>query len=48
MTADYVTLTFVLERAEQLFRYSAIVSIVAWRVNWLTLVSRTAPNILQF
>ncbi len=34
-----------LERSERLIRYLAVVSIVAWRVYWLTLVSRTAPNI---
>jgi len=33
-----------LERSERLIRYLAVVSIVAWRVYWLTLVSRTAPN----
>ncbi len=34
-----------LERSERLIRYLAVVSIVAWRVYWLTLVSRTAPDI---
>ncbi len=34
-----------LERSERPICYSAVVSIVAWRVYWLTLVSRTAPNI---
>jgi hypothetical protein len=33
-----------LEKSERLIRYLAVVSIVAWRVYWLTLVSRTAPN----
>jgi hypothetical protein len=33
-----------LETADRLIRYLAIISIVAWRVYWLTLVSRTAPN----
>jgi hypothetical protein len=33
-----------LENADRLIRYLAVVSIVAWRVYWLTLVSRTAPN----
>lgn len=33
-----------LERADRLIRYLAVVSIVAWRVYWLTLVSRTAPT----
>lgn len=33
-----------LETADRLIRYLAVVSIVAWRVFWLTLVSRTAPN----
>ena len=37
-----------LERSERLIRYLAVVSIVAWRVYWLTLVSRTAPNILPY
>ena len=30
-----------LETAERLIRYLAVISIVAWRVFWLTLVSRT-------
>jgi len=34
-----------LESSERLIRYLAVVSIVAWRVYWLTLVSRTAPDI---
>jgi len=34
-----------LEKSERLIRYLAVVSIVAWRVYWLTLVSRTTPNI---
>jgi len=33
-----------LESADRLIRYLAVVSIVAWRVYWLTLVARTAPN----
>jgi hypothetical protein len=33
-----------LETADRLIRYLAVVSIVAWRVFWLTLVSRTVPN----
>ena len=33
-----------LNTAERLIRYLAVVSIVAWRVLWLTLVSRTAPE----
>lgn len=33
-----------LETADRLIRYLAVVSIVAWRVFWLTLVSRTAPD----
>ncbi|VAW76114.1 hypothetical protein MNBD_GAMMA12-3295 [hydrothermal vent metagenome] len=33
-----------LENAERLIRYLAVVSIVAWRVYWLTLVARTAPE----
>lgn len=33
-----------LETADRLIRYLAVISIVAWRVYWLTLVSRTAPN----
>ena len=36
-----------LETADRLIRYLAIVSIVAWRVFWLTLVSRTAPGELS-
>ncbi len=31
--------------ADRLIRFLAVISIVAWRVYWLTLVSRTAPNI---
>lgn len=34
-----------LEKSERLIRYLAVVSIVAWRVYWLTLVSRTNSNI---
>jgi len=37
-----------LERSERLIRYLAVVSIVAWRVYWLTLVSRSTPNIPAF
>ncbi len=33
-----------LEKADRLIRFLAVISIVAWRVYWLTLVSRTAPN----
>ncbi|MCP4488867.1 MAG: IS4 family transposase, partial [Gammaproteobacteria bacterium] len=33
-----------LETAERLIRYLAVISIVAWRVFWLTLVSRTSPK----
>jgi len=33
-----------LETADRLVRYLAVVSIVAWRVYWLTLVSRTSPT----
>jgi len=33
-----------LESGDRLIRYLAVVSIVAWRVYWLTLVSRTAPE----
>jgi len=33
-----------LETADRLIRYLAVVSIVAWRVYWLTLVSRTSSN----
>ncbi len=33
-----------LEHADRLIRYLAVVSIVAWRVYWLTLVARTAPD----
>lgn len=33
-----------LETAERLIRYLAVISIVAWRVFWLTLVSRTTNN----
>lgn len=35
-----------LETAERLIRYLAVISILAWRVYWLTLVSRTSPNYL--
>lgn len=34
-----------LETAECLIRYLAVISIVAWRVFWLTLASRTTNNI---
>lgn len=34
-----------LKSSERLIRYLAVVSVVAWRVYWLTLVSRTTPNI---
>lgn len=33
-----------LETADRLIRYLAVISIVAWRVFWLTLVSRTMPD----
>jgi len=33
-----------LEHANRLIRYLAVVSIVAWRVYWLTLVARTVPD----
>jgi hypothetical protein len=33
-----------LETADRLIRYLAVISIVAWRVYWLTLVSRTSPS----
>ena len=33
-----------LETADRLIRYLAVVSIVAWRVYWLTLVSRSLPD----
>jgi hypothetical protein len=33
-----------LETADRLIRYLVVISIVAWRVYWLTFVSRTAPN----
>ncbi len=33
-----------LETADRLIRYLAVVSIVAWRVYWLTLAARTAPD----
>ena len=33
-----------LETADRLIRYLAVVSIVAWRVFWLTLVSRSSPD----
>jgi len=33
-----------LEHADRLIRYLAVVSIVAWRVYWLTLVARIAPD----
>lgn len=33
-----------LETADRLIRYLAVISIVAWRVFWLTLVSRTSPS----
>ncbi len=34
-----------LESADRLIRFLAVISIVAWRVYWLTLVSRTTPDI---
>lgn len=34
-----------LQTADRLIRYLAVMSVVAWRVYWLTLVSRTAPEI---
>ncbi len=33
-----------LETADRLIRYLAVVSIVAWRVFWLTLISRSSPD----
>lgn len=33
-----------LQSADRLVRYLAVVSVVAWRVFWLTLVSRTSQN----
>ena len=33
-----------LETADRLVRYLAVISVVAWRVFWLTLVSRSHPN----
>ena len=33
-----------LENADRLIRYIAVVSIVAWRVYWITLVAKTAPD----
>lgn len=33
-----------LETADRLIRYLAVISIVAWRVFWLTLVSRASPS----
>ena len=33
-----------LETADRLIRYLAVISIVAWRVLWLTLVTRTSPS----
>lgn len=33
-----------LETADRLIRYLAVISIVAWRVFWLTLVTRTSPS----
>jgi len=39
-----------LQSADRLIRYLAVVSIVAWRVYWLTLASRTPPsaNVSEF
>lgn len=34
-----------LESGDRLIRYLAVVSVVAWQVYWLTLVSRSAPSI---
>lgn len=34
-----------LENADRLIRYLAVISIIAWRVYWLTLVSRTSPDL---
>lgn len=34
-----------LQTADRLIRYLAVMSVVAWQVYWLTLVSRTAPEI---
>ena len=34
-----------LETADRLVRYLAVISVVAWRVFWLTMVPRTSPNI---
>ncbi len=33
-----------LATAERLIRYLAVMSIVAWRIFWITLISRIAPN----
>ncbi|MGD8910114.1 MAG: IS4 family transposase [Chromatiales bacterium] len=33
-----------LNTADRLIRYLAVISIVAWKVYWLTLVPRVAPN----
>lgn len=34
-----------LSDAERLFRYLAVMSIVAWRIFWITLVARVAPEV---
>ncbi len=34
-----------LQTADRLIRYLSVMSIVAWRIFWLTLVSRISPNI---
>lgn len=33
-----------LETADRLIRYLAVISIVAWKVYWLTLISRSSPD----
>jgi hypothetical protein len=35
-----------LETADRLIRYLAVISIVAWKVYWLTLAPRISPNIV--
>lgn len=34
-----------LSTAKRLIRYLALMSIIAWRIFWITLVSRVAPNV---
>ena len=34
-----------LESAERLIRYLTVMSIVAWRIHWLTLIARVAPTL---